>query len=310
MTVCILGGTGFLGRHLCERLHKQGRRAVVTSRAPDQAFITMHAPSVTAIPIDDPRVWGEIATAKVFIYLGGSSLPSTSWRAPTHEIEANVLSAVSVIRRVLDVNPSCHIVYASSGGQIYGPGHARRLDEATQVEPATAYALGKQLVEATLGFFSRTEGAVVTILRIANPVGKWQLGGRHGFVSAAVNAQFTGRPITIHGDGKNERDYFDADELAELLESFATSNHRSAGIYNIGSGRSCTEREVIATIESVTGLPVPYITAPARPFDLRYAVLDASRAAIELGWRSSTPLEDIVVKLREALDSDVLWRAT
>jgi UDP-glucose 4-epimerase len=261
---------------------------------------------VTAIPIDDPRVWREIATAKVFIYLGGGSLPSTSWRSPTHEIEANVLSAVSVIRRVLDVNPSCHIVYASSGGQIYGSGHVSRLDEAAQVAPATAYALGKQLVEATLGFFSRTEGAVVTVLRIANPVGKWQLGGRHGFVSAALNAQFFGRPITIHGDGKNERDYFDADDLAELLESFAASNHRNAGTYNIGSGRGRTEREVIETIERVTGLPVPYTNAPARPFDLQYAVLDPSRAAIELGWRASSSLEDVVVKLQGALHSDTM----
>ena len=71
------------------------------------------------------------------------------------------------------------------------------------------------MVEATLNLLSAAEGNSVTILRIANPIGRWQLGRKHGFVTTAVQAGLAGKPLTLFGSGTNVRDYFDADDFAE-----------------------------------------------------------------------------------------------
>lgn len=295
MTVCIFGGTGFIGRHLCELLNRTNVNAVTTSRNPDLSFLATWAPSVRAVRLEDPMLHEEIKNASSIVYLAEPTKPS--W--DEGQIERELKSSLSTMQRIVRTNPSADFIYTSSGGQIYGRGCGQPALETQIPAPETAYAHAKYMAEQTLQSIARTEGTNLTVLRIANPVGRWQYLGRHGFVSAAVEACLTDGELTIFGEGANQRDYFDADDLAELIIQLINSP-KAHGVFNVGSGVGRTELFVTRLIEDLTGRAIRCRHLPARPSDIPYAVVDPTRAHIELGWRAKTSLQSTIEKMAGA----------
>jgi UDP-glucose 4-epimerase len=296
LTICVFGGTGFIGRHLCQELHAKGIGACVVSRNPDRQFLSIYAPSVTALTIDGPELPMALESATVLVYLASSSRPASNPLDPSHELD-QAAQAAALMTKLRAINPNCHVVFASSGGQIYGRGYDSPIPETTPPSPPTAYALGKLLVENMLAFFAQTDQLGVTVLRIANPVGHWQFDKGHGLVAAAIRSISLRQRLTIFGDGRNMRDYFDVEQLAQLLARFDDPSFRPHGVFNIGSGHGMTERDVIAVLEALTGRQLDVAFAPARPFDLRYAVLDVDRARAQLGWNPEVDLSKTVFKI-------------
>jgi UDP-glucose 4-epimerase len=292
MTVCIFGGTGFIGRHLCELLHRSNVDAVTISRNPDLSFLAAWAPSIRAVQLEDPMWHDAIRKASSIVYLAEPSKPN--W--DQGQIERELKSSLSAMQTIVRTNPAADFIYASSGGQIYGRGNGQPAPETRMPAPETAYAHAKYMAEQALQSIAAAEGTNLTVLRIANPVGRWQYLGRHGFVSAAVEAALTGGELTIFGEGTNQRDYFDVDDLAELIAQLIDSpQHR--GVFNVGSGIGRTELAVTSFIEDITGQAVQCRLLPARPSDIPYAVVDPTRARVELGWHAKTSFQAIIEKM-------------
>lgn len=300
MRLCVLGGTGFLGRHFCERIQARGQSATTISRNPDRAFLYARAPRVTGLTLGSLEAAAALKACDVLVHLASTSLPGIGWNDPTAELASSTLPEVRFLQDFCRDNPRARIIHASSGGQIYGPGHDRPIEDTSVPAPPTAYALGKLMVEATLNLLSAAEGNSVTILRIANPIGRWQLGRKHGFVTTAVQAGLAGKPLTLFGSGTNVRDYFDADDFADFLCELVFASAARAGTYNIGSDRGLTERDVITIVSHVIGRPLDIRINPRRPYDMKYALLNSQRAKQELGWAPTTSLEASILKIRDA----------
>lgn len=301
MRLVILGGTGFIGRHLCQALGHLGLPATVLSYRPDHEFLAQHAPGIRAFELETEEARDTLAAAETIIHLGHLSRPASNVRAEGMEIGQNVEPAVRLFSDLAARRPGVRVLYASTGGQIYGPGHASPIPETAPARPTTPYALGKHLIEQSLLYFAGKGQLRATILRLGNPVGRWQLGGRHGFVSAAVQGTLRGEPLVLFGDGDNMRDYFDADELGAFLARLSCDPETPDGVFNVGSGVGLTERQVLAEVEATLGT-APVIEAhPARGFDLPYAVLDAGRARAELGWAPRQGLPEMIGKLAAAV---------
>jgi UDP-glucose 4-epimerase len=281
--IVVLGGTGFIGRHLCEALEYRRVPAVILAQRFHSAFLEVHAPRLIGYELGTAEARAELARAEVVIHLRHMSRPASNPEAEAVELAENLLPAVQLFSDLAHENPRVHVIYASSGGQIYGPGHKCPIPETATACPPTPYALGKYLIEQCLRYFADKSRLKVTILRIANPVGRWQLGGRHGLVSAAVASAVTGKPLVLYGAGDNVRDYFDARDLADLLVGMAV-DRAEEGVFNIGSGVGWTEREVLALASEVLGREISVEHRPARPFDMPYAVLDVSAASQALAW--------------------------
>lgn len=298
--ICILGGTGFIGRHLCEKFQARGLSAFTVSRNPDRAFLASYAPTVLGLTFGSSEADEVLSTCDVLIHLASSSLPGINWNDPAQELAQSTLVEVQFLQNFARTNGRAHIIFASSGGQIYGSGHSLPINEGVPPAPCTAYALGKQVTEAALNCLSLVEGNVVTILRIANPVGRWQLGRKHGFISTAVTAGLSGKSLTLFGDGNNVRDYFDADDLANFLVDLSINSNSKTGIYNVGSNCGYTENEIILLVSEIVARPIDIEIMSRRPFDLKYSVLDSSRAHEELGWIPMTNLEKSIRKIAKA----------
>ena len=294
----LVGGSGFLGRHICELAVKKGQQVVIVSRnsnANGSIGSTQYGVHSIGLAEFSGAVGNDILRAATsIIYLASRSIPSSNQDATELEISLNLQPAVSFFQRMARVNRSARLIYFSSGGTIYGSGHTSPISENVPPRPQTPYALGKLQSEMAVKYFSTTYGIKYAILRISNPVGRWQTSNRQGLVGIILNRAKRGLPIDIYGDGKNQRDYFDADDLADLVIRLSQNSGFSSGTWNVGSGLGRGENDVVKLVERVIGRPVAINRLPKRTTDLRYAVVNPSKAESDFGWSAETPLESTI----------------
>ena len=298
----LYGGTGFIGRHLCERAQVSSCKAVAVSRQSRPDFMKSSAPDVEFCRSDDLEIEAYLKQAKTIVYLANNSRPSTGARKVMDVVSADLENVTTFTEHLFDINPNCQLIYLSSGGQIYGPDHNAPISEKADAHPVTPYALGKLLNETSLDYFRHVSSPNILTLRLANPIGHWQVGTSHGFVSAAVKSCLTGQKLTVFGEGKNGRDYFDVDDFADFILSLHKSDKPFSGTYNIGSGNAHTEKDIIEIIEEEFQRDISVTFAAGREFDLPYAVLDITHAKKDLGWAPKTPLTQSLRKIGQAIN--------
>lgn len=302
----ILGGTGFIGKHLSAALSARDRQAVVVSRAPDFDFLESYAPGVTGVEL--PRMLNDaddyFRAASSLVYLASTSVPATYANQPWNELSANVQPAFELFDRALTVNPDLRVVFISSGGVIYGPGHSVPITEDAPLAPISAYGYGKLAIEEAIRFLGRTKGLNYAILRVSNPVGRWQANRTHGIVTVALRASKAGETLSLFDGGSQVRDFLDADDLAEAIIAAADARGLTAGTWNIGSGVGRSIVEVVDLVSEVTGLRIARTSLPKRAVDVPYAVLDCAKAQRDLGWSASTPLVDTISSIEQVWNED------
>ena len=297
----LYGGTGFIGRHICEEASRRESDVAVISRRPNVEFLSSLGTKVVSARAGTDAAQALISKATTVVYLANTSKPGSTFESLSEIVTEDLAAVTGFIENLYQTNPDCKFIYLSSGGQIYGRDHARPISEDSPEHPRTPYALSKLLNENMLDYFRSKTQASILVLRLANPIGHWQVGTSHGLVSAAVSAAITGNPLTIFGDGTNARDYFDVDDFAKFICYLHMQDHVVNGTFNIGSGEAKTERDVIKSIETSLELSMIVNKAPARDFDFPYAVLDVTRARDDLSWSPQTSLSDSIKKIAIAV---------
>lgn len=297
--ILIIGGTGFIGKHLSYQLAKSGKEARIMSRSPDQGFLREHAPMHQTLTyqafLADPAK--ALKGCDSVVYLASASTPGAFLNRPWREASNNVDPAMRIMTNVAR-HSDAHLVYLSSGGTVYGQTDGQKILETTPLNPISPYGIGKQMIEAALHYIGRTTGLTYTILRPANPIGIWQQSNAQGLVGVLMRAAATGAEFTMIGDGSAVRDYFDVTDLVAAILSVVENPAKSAGqIWNVGSGQGCSTREMIDLVERTTGRKIAVTQAPNRPTDVPYAVLDISAIEHALGWRPMVPLDQSLAEI-------------
>ena len=151
-----------------------------------------------------------------------------------------------------DGTTKAHFIFFSSGGAVYGNAGTRCSREEDPLRPIGWHGFGKMIAEQMITEFSRRTGLSSTILRISNVYGlPVAASHRQGIIPNLVAAAKDDSVFTIWGDGNARKDYLYlsdfTDALLEVLE------HRTTGIYNLGSGISHSVIDIISVIEDLTG---------------------------------------------------------
>jgi UDP-glucose 4-epimerase len=297
----LVGGSGFIGRHVAIRAHDTAIPTVVVSRNPDLEFLSRHAPSASALPLSVFHTnAGEelLKKATALIYLASESVPSSNVDQPLLEIPLNVEPAFNTFLRVGQLRPELPILFLSSGGTVYGRSDRAPIPESAPLNPISPYGLGKVITEQCLRFCGEMVGQRYIILRASNAIGRWHRNSKQGLAMAVVRAISSGTPLQIYGDGTAVRDYLDADDLADAVICVTNSAGSTNGVWNVSSGIGYTVLEMIDMIEKVIGKRPEIVFRPLRNVDLPCAVLDPSKILRDFGWRAKTPL---LTALKKAL---------
>lgn len=289
----VLGAGGFIGINLCRGLLAAG--AVVTGfgrAAHDRVDAIADIAWRHGDFEDEAAMAAAVRGQDVVFHLLGGSVPASSNEDPCGDIMGSLLPSLRLIQ-ACRAGGAGRLVFASSGGTVYGPTPAVPVTEAAATNPITAYGINKLAVEKYLGLFRHLHAFDAVVLRIANPYGPYQHRRRaQGVVGTALARAIAGQTIEIWGDGSVVRDYIHIDDVVSALIATATGDGRE-WLFNLGSGQARSVREVVADICVVTGTPLDRIRHHAgRAADIPYNVLDSGLLTRATGWRPAIAWED------------------
>ena len=283
---CVIGASGFVGRHTTSALQAAGAKVTCVSRQAPLHDVGDARWIVGDVQHKD-TVLNAIVGADAVIYLASSSLPTSANADMAGDVQKHVFHPVRVAEFAVSMGVR-KFIFASSGGTIYGPGPSIPLTEDMPLRPLTAYAVSKLAVEEYLKVMRRLHDLGAVSLRITNPYGEFQTPERgQGFVSAAMRAAFQGSPLRIWGDGSVVRDYIYVGDVAQAFIR-ASLYEGVESVFNIGTGVGRSLLDVVESVQAVTGRSIAVLSEPERAVDVPVNILDISRANQRLGWAPRT----------------------
>jgi UDP-glucose 4-epimerase len=308
--IVLIGGNGFIGRHVTISAGKRGIPVTVVDRVLDHEFLAANAPGanvVSALQFNGKEGDDLIGRAESIVYLVSSSVQPTYVNEPWLEVSENVLPSFQAFWRISGINPHAKIIFLSSGGTVYGMQNCQAISETASPAPISAYGLAKVMVESSLGFFGNSRGQRYAILRVSNPVGCWHSNPQQGLVNAVLRAIEHGKPLPVYGDGSHVRDYLDADDLADAIIRVSLDRKHANDVWNVGSGRGHSILEIIDIIADLLGRSPEIDFLEERPFDVRRVVLDIAKFRRDFGWVATTPIKESIEKVINA-DRSGTWQ--
>jgi len=294
MNYLVLGGAGFIGSHVVDALLAAGHSVRVFER-PDCDFgnlagvldrIDLHVGEFTQAG----DLVGVLEGIDLVIHLVGTILPAPSNLNPIYDIETNLKSTVSLLELAVEQGVK-KVVFASSGGQVYGPVAALPIAETSPTEPLSSYGIIKLATEKYLKLFHQLHDLDYTILRIANPYGERQkISGQQGVIAVFAGRIKNRQPIEIWGDGSIARDYlYIADLVRAILKASTIS--LPVKLFNIGRGKPLSLNELVTLLMEVSGREVPVVYKESRSCDSLVNFLDCERALKYLDWKPQVDLK-------------------
>ncbi len=312
-SVLVTGGAGYIGSHIAKALSAAGLEPVVFDN-----LSLGHRHAVQWGPLVEADLLDKAALDAVFtqyeigavIHAAGSAYVAESTINPQKYFRNNVTGSLNLLDAMV-LHRVEQIVFSSSC-TTYGLPLKLPMDETHPQSALSPYGESKLMVERFLLWYRAAYGLRSLALRYFNAAGAdpdGQIGEEHDpethLIPLAVRAaQGRGAVLTIFGDdfatpdGTAIRDYIHVTDLADA--HVRALNYLEGGgtctALNLGSGRGCSIREVIRSVERVSGRSVPWRLAPRREGDAPAMVADASRAAVELSWKPSFSNLDTLVE--------------
>ncbi|MBB3677093.1 UDP-glucose 4-epimerase [Modestobacter versicolor] len=295
--VAVTGGAGFIGSHVTTALVAAGHPVLVvddlsTGRAANLAGVRDEVELLEA-DVADPGLSRQLRAfgATVVCHLAAAIDVRASVADPVTDAQRNVVGTVAVLQAAVDAGVG-KVVFASSGGSVYGSATPPPVPETAPLAPESPYAASKAAAELWFATFRRLHGLRWTALALANVYGPRQdPAGEAGVISLFADRLLAGEPTTIYGDGSQTRDFVHAADVAAAFRVACGPVGDDRRI-NIGTGVETTVRELHTVLAGLCGAPDQPRTAPARAGELHRSALDAGLARQLLGWAPAIGLAD------------------
>lgn len=293
MRCVILGGAGFLGRHIGQALAhaKHEVRSVDCSPALPEGSAPWLAEQVNAEYADVSSWWRRCGGADVLIHLASSTVPATANAAPLEDVQHNLLGTLRLLQGLRDMDARPRLLFASSGGAVYGRPQTVPIGEDHPTLPMGAYGVTKLAIEHHLRIEEAQHALPYRILRLSNPYGEWQRPqGVQGVIAVFAHRALHREALNVWGDGSVVRDFVHAADVGRAFCAAAT-HQGDDRVFNVGAGKGLSVNEIIVTLERLLERRIERRVLPGRPFDPPVNVLDISRALQELNWQPALPFE-------------------
>ena len=300
MNCLVLGGNGFIGRHLCKALVAAGHDVNAFDLPPREGIGWPEIDNVNwyqgdfSSPADlAPLLDG----CEAIFHLVSASLPASSNEDPLCDLQMNVAASLRLFDLLITRESPPKVVFASSGGTVYGVPVVVPIPETHPNNPLCAYGVGKLSIEKYLALYHHLHGLESCVLRLANPYGAHQSAtGGQGVIAAFLARALNDQPLEVWGDGTVVRDYLHVDDVCAAFLK-AMTYHGSERVFNVGSGHGVSLNELIVMMEELLGKTIVRRFFPGRDCDAPVNVLDIRRANESLDWSPRISLREGISQL-------------
>ncbi len=303
MRIAVTGGAGFIGANLVRALAARGDEVAVIDDLSTGSRANLDgtpARLVEASILDPAALDDALAGAEAVVHLAARGSVPRSIDDPVASNTANVDGTLQVLEAARRAGGP-HLVVASSSS-VYGANPAIPKSEDLLPQPVSPYAVSKLATEAYALSYQRVFGLPVLAFRFFNVFGPLQPAG-HAYaavVPAFVSAAVEGRPLPVHGDGRQTRDFTYVGSVVGVIADAVARRVTAEAAVNLAFGGRISLLEVIALLEDILGRPLEREHLARRAGDVRDSQADQTRL------RSLFPaLEPLPV--RDGLAATVAW---
>jgi UDP-glucose 4-epimerase len=290
----VTGGAGFIGANLCRRLVEDGVEVRVlddlsTGRAANLDGVAVDL--VEGSILDADRLERLTAGADAVVHLAARASVPRSIAEPVACHEVNVTGTVRVLEAARAVG--CHVVHASSSS-VYGANPELPKHEGLLPQPLSPYAASKLAGEADALAYQHSYGLPVLVFRFFNVFGPLQPAD-HDYAAVVprfVDAALAGRPLEIHGDGRQSRDFTYVGSVVGVLADAVARTVTHHTPVNLAFGSRTDLLDLVARLEGLVGAPLAVTHTDPRPGDVRHSQADDRLLRSLFPDATPVPLDD------------------
>ncbi len=254
--------------------------------------------------VDDVGVVRDAAAAAELIFnLAGQVSHVESMERPRFDLEINTASQLGFLEILREAGSNAAVVYTSTR-QIFGHPRYLPVDEDHPVSPVDVNGISKSATEQLHLLYGELYGIRASSVRLTNVYGPRQRlrDNLQGFLPIFVRRALSGEPITVFGDGAQERDCLYVDDVVECLLLTARSAEAPGEVFNVGNDERLSLRGIAEAVVAAAGsgsieaVPWPH---DRDAIDIGSYYGDSSKAKRLLGWEPRTSFADGITKTIE-----------
>lgn len=289
----VTGGAGFIGSHLVDRLLSEGYEVAIIDDLSTGNLrnlnpgATFYHTGITQSAVEE--VFSREQPDLLF-HLAAKVSVTHSSQHPVENAEANIIGTLKLLDTARRVGLE-KVIFASTGGAIYGNPDENPCNEKTPAAPISPYGLSKLMAEQYIELFHRLYRLNYANLRYGNVFGPRQNPeGEAGVIPIFIHTMVNGNQPKIFGDGSQERDFVYVDDIVEanMLAIHGGANRT----LNIGSGEGTSISSLYDLLRSELGYSHDAEHRPRRPGEVHQVTLDSSQARETLGWSPQVSLQE------------------
>jgi UDP-glucose 4-epimerase len=294
MKILVTGGAGFIASHVVDAFVALGHDVSVIDDLSTGREKNIHARATfTKADIRDTIAVDALFKKERFDVVCHHAAQMDVRRSvadPLFDASVNVLGMLTLLESCLRYGVR-KVLFASSGGAIYGEQEYFPADEKHPTRPISPYGVAKLATEQYLFYYGAVHGIESVSLRYANIYGPRQNPeGEAGVVAIFTRKMLAGEQPVINGHGKQTRDYVFVGDVVRA--NVLALQHSGSGIFNVGTGVETDVNTLFHHLRSQTGSKCVEKHAEAKKGEQLRSVLDNREIARTLGWQVTVPLED------------------
>ena len=276
-TCLVTGGAGFIGSHVADALIAAGHSVVIIDDL--SSGKEENVPSSAELHVIDIRSSEarELILERAFdvvIHHAAQMDVRRSTIDPSFDASVNILGTLNLLSAANQAGVR-QVVFASTGGAIYGEQDFFPATEEHPTRPLSPYGVAKLACERYLYYFHVEHGMDVTCLRYANVYGPRQNPhGEAGVVAIFLDRLLAGEQCQVNGDGLQTRDYVHVSDVVDA--NVAVVGRSGFNIFNVGTGIESTVLDILSGLADALQIDAEPVHAPAKPGEQRRSCVDSS----------------------------------
>ncbi|MCK4578345.1 MAG: NAD-dependent epimerase/dehydratase family protein [Candidatus Marinimicrobia bacterium] len=294
MRILVTGGAGFIGSHLAERFTGEGHEIVILDNL-STGFESNVPENVNFVKgdIGDKELVARLFREYHFEVLSHHAAQMNvrhSVEDPSFDAKENILGTLNLLQTGMEYGLK-KVMFASTGGAIYGEQTAFPATEEHPTNPIAPYGVSKLACEKYLNYYTVEHGLKTIVMRYANVYGPRQNPyGEAGVVAIFSRLLASGEQVTINGDGKQTRDYMFVGDLVEA--NLAGLDYTDSLTINLGTGLETDVVQLYQYLAEAAGTSLEPQFGAAKPGEQRRSVISPEKARRVLGWQPRIELAE------------------